>query len=145
MTLDELYEIWDSDSIIDENHLDRASIASAKLHGKYLRILMQHKVKLAALQSDYNTKRQLKFKYYRGEMTREELAENNWSQWQGLKPLKSEMEEWLTGDSDLNKILIKIEYIKVLIEALESIMGQLKGRDWSIRNAIEWRKFVAGA
>lgn len=144
MTLDELYEMWDIDAEIDENHLDKTSIASGKLHGKYLRLLMQHKVKLAALNSDYNTKRQLKFKYYRGEMTREELAEAGWNQWQGLKPLKSEMDEWLNGDSDLNKIKIKIEYIKVMIEALESIMNQLRNRDWSIRNAIEWRKFVAG-
>ena len=145
MNLEELHEMWDSDCNIDEDHLDRASTTSPKLHAKYLRLLIQHKVKIAALQSDYNTKRQLKFRYYRGEMSREELTDYGWNQWQGIKPLKNEMDEFLTGDSDLNKTLIKIEYIKCMVEALESILKQISSRDWQIRNAIEFKKFISGS
>ena len=144
MTLDEILDMWENDSSIDEDHLDKESISTAKLHSKYVRMLMQHKVKYAALNTEYNTLRQKKFRWYRGEMTRDELTSNGWDQWQGLKPLKNEMEEFLTGDGDLNRITIKMEYIKCIIEALESILKEIRGRDWGIRNAIEFKKFISG-
>jgi len=145
MNLEELHDLWEEDCVIDDDRLDRASVKTPNLHAKYLRFLIQHKMKLAALQSEYNTVRQKKFRYYRGEMPKVELEELKWNQWQGNKPLKNEMDEFLEGDSDLNKIKIKCEYIKGMIEALESILGQIKARDWQIRNAITWKQFVAGS
>lgn len=145
MNIEELNDMWEEDCSIDEDHLDRASVFTAKLHSKYLRLLVQHKMRIAALNAEYNNLRQVKFRYYRGELSREELTDRNWTQWQGVKPLKNEMDEFLTGDADLNKINIKIEYIKVMVEALESILGQIKARDWQIRNAVEYKKFIAGA
>lgn len=144
MNIDELNLLWETDCVIDEDHLDRESVTTAKLHSKYLRMLMQHKMKIAALQAEYNNLRQRKFRYYRGEMSRDELKEAGWDQWQGIKPMKNEMDEFLKGDSDLNKIDLKIQYIKIMVEALESILNQVKARDWSIRNAIEFKKFLAG-
>ena len=144
MTLDELHDLWDEDCKINEDHLDRESVRTPNLHAKYLRYLIQHKMKIAALQAEYNTLRQKKFRFYRGEMGQTELTELKWSQWQGNKPLKNEMDEFLQGDSDLNKINIKCEYIKGMIEALEAILGQIRSRDWQIRNAIQWKQFVAG-
>ena len=145
MNLEELHDLWEEDCVIDDDRLDRASVKTPNLHAKYLRFLIQHKMKLAALQSEYNTVRQKKFRYYRGEMPKVELEELKWNQWQGNKPLKNEMDEFLEGDSDLNKIKITCEYIKGMIEALESILGQIKARDWQIRNAITWKQFVAGS
>ena len=144
MQIEELHASWEADCNISEDHLDRESLATAKLHSKYLRILIQHKMKIAALSAEYNGLRQFKFRYYRGEMPKDELVERGWPQWQGVKPLKNEMDEFLTGDSDLVKLNMKIEYIKVMIEALESIMKQISSRDWQIRNAITFKQFIAG-
>ena len=144
MNIEELHDLWEKDCLIDDDRLDKASVATPNLHAKYLRFLIQHKMKLAALQTEYNLMRQRKFRYYRGEMGKNELEELKWEQWQGVKPLKNEMEEFLDGDTDLNKITIKCEYIKGMIEALESILGQIRSRDWQIRNAIQWKQFVAG-
>ena len=144
MNIDELNADWASDCTIDENHLDRESVKTPNLHAKYLRLLSFHKMKQSALEADYNNMRTRKFRYYRGEMTRDELTELGWDQWQGTKPLKNEMDEFLTGDADLNKILIKCAYMKTMVATIESIMNQIKARDWSIRNAIEWKKFIAG-
>jgi hypothetical protein len=145
MNMNDLNEMWQSDCTIDDDHLDRESIKTPNLHAKYLRILMEHKLKLSALQLEYKTLRQRKFRYYRGEMPREELVEYGWNQWQGTKPLKNEMDEFLEGDTDLNKINVKCEYIKHVIDAIESIMQQIKGRDWNIRNAITWKQFISGS
>ena len=145
MNIDELYEMWTADSNMNGDLLDKESLNTPQLHAKYLKLLVQHKMKLSALETEYKILRQKKFRYYRGEMSKAELEENNWQQWQGIKPIKNEMEEFLEGDSDLNKITIKCAYIKNMIEALESIMSQIKARDWQIRNAVEWKKFVAGS
>lgn len=145
MNISEINDMWEMDCQIDDNHLDRESVKTQNLHAKYLRILMEHKLKLSALQLEYKTLRQKKFRYYRGEMGKIELDEYGWDQWQGAKPLKNEMEEFLEGDSDLNKINVKCEYIKHIIEAIELIMNQVKARDWNIRNAIAWKQFVSGS
>lgn len=144
MTLDELIEQWEQDSAIDDNRLDNESIRTPNIHAKYLRILLNYRMKLAALKTEYNTLRQKKFRYYRGEMGKSELEENGWEQWQGLKPLKAEMNEFLEGDADLNRITIKCQYLENMIQGAESIMNQIKARDWQIRNTIEWKKFIAG-
>ena len=144
MNIEQLQEEWDTDTHIDDNHLDREAIRTSQLHAKYLRHLIQSKLKLAKMRADYNTLRQAKFRYYRGEMGRDELAEREWQQWQGVKPLKNEMDEFLGGDTDLNTLRVKIDYLETMIYFLESVLGQIKARDWQLKSAIEWKKFLAG-
>jgi hypothetical protein len=88
--------------------------------------------------------RKAKFRYYRGELSRDELNELGWVQWQGVKPLKNEMDEFLTGDTDLNTLRVKIDYLETMIYLLESILGQIKARDWQLKTAVEWKRFLAG-
>ena len=96
------------------------------------------------MQSDYNLLRKNKFRYYRGELSRDELNTLEWEQWQGVKPLKNEMDEFLQGDTELNTMKVRIEYLETMIYLLESILGQLKARDWQIKTAVEWKRFLAG-
>jgi hypothetical protein len=144
MTLDEIQNEWEKDCEIDDNYLGENSIITPKLHSKYLKILIGVKLKHTKLQSDYNQLRKSKFRYYRGELGREELQDLGWDQWQGVKPLKNEMDEFLTGDSELNTMKVRLEYLETMIYLLESILGQLKARDWQIKTAVEWKKFLAG-
>ena len=145
MNIEQLQEEWDADTIIDDNHLDREAIRTSQLHAKYLRHLIQAKLKLAKMRADYNTLRQSKFRWYRGEMGRDELKELGWEQWLGVKPLKNEMEEFLTGDKDLNTLNIRIEYVAVMVTMLEAILSQVKSRDWQIRSAVDFKKFISGS
>ena len=144
MNIEQLQEMWEADCEIDDNYLGEQSIATPKLHAKYVKMLVQVKLKHTKLQSDYNLLRKNKFRYFRGEMSREELKENNWDQWQGVKPLKNEMDEFLTGDGDLNQLEVKIKYLETMIYLIESILQQIKARDWQIKTAVEWKKFLAG-
>ena len=144
-TLEEILDMWEIDSQINSDHLDESSTTSPKLHSKYIRLLTEAKLKSTKLTIDYAELRKLKFRYYRGELSREELTELGWPQWQGNKPIKSEMDEFLKGDSDLTKIQSRIDYLKIMIETLESILNEIKGRAWTIKNAIAWKQFIAGA
>ena len=144
MNIEQLQEMWEADAEIDDNFLGEQAIATPKLHAKYVKLLVQVKLKHAKHQSDYNLARKNKFRYFRGEMSRDELKERDWEQWQGIKPLKNEMDEFLTGDADLNQLEVKIKYLETMIYLLESILGQIKARDWQIKTAVEWKKFLAG-
>ena len=144
MNIEQLQEEWDKDCEIDDNYLGEHATKTPKLHAKYIRFLVNVKLKHTKLQSDYNLLRKNKFRYYRGELSREELQALDWSQWQGIKPLKNEMDEFLSGDSDLNTLRVKIDYLETMIYFLESVLGQIKSRDWTIKTAVEWKKFLAG-
>jgi len=144
MKLEEMQDMWDADCQIDDNYLGEQSTATPKLHAKYVRLLVNIKLKHTKLQSDYNMLRKAKFRYYRGELSRDELETLGWVQWQGIKPLKNEMDEFLTGDTDLNTMKVKLDYLETMIYFLESVLSQIKARDWQIKTAVEWKKFLAG-
>lgn len=144
MTLDELQQMWENDAEIDDNYLGENSVATPKLHAKYIKLLVGAKLKHTKLQSDYLLLRKNKFRLYRGEMSRDELTNLGWDQWQGVKPLKNEMDEFLQGDSDLVTIKVKIDYLETMIYFLESVLSQIKARDWQIKTAVEWKRFLAG-
>jgi hypothetical protein len=144
MTIEEILQEWDIDSEMDDNHIDNESIKVPKLHAKYIRHLIQAKLKNTKIQNEFNLLKKTKFRYYRGELSRDELTELNWQQWQGVKPMKNEMEQFLDGDTDLNNIKVKIEYLNSMVYLLESILGQIKARDWQLKNVLEYKKFIAG-
>jgi hypothetical protein len=144
MNIEQLQDEWDKDSEIDDNYLGEHATKTPKLHAKYIKLLVNVKLKHTKLQSDYNLMRKNKFRYFRGELSREELQSLEWSQWQGIKPLKNEMDEFLQGDTDLNTLKVKIDYLETMIYFLESVLTQIKARDWQLKSAIEWKKFLAG-
>ena len=144
MNIEEIQQMWEQDSIIDDNHLGEASTVTAKVHSKYIKLMVCVKIKLTKARGDYNILRKNKFRYYRGELSREELAELGWQQYQLIKPLKNEMDEFLQGDQDLITLNTRIEYLETMGYLLEGILGQIKSRDWQLKNGIEWKKFLAG-
>jgi hypothetical protein len=143
-TLDDILAQWDIDTNIDSNHLDRASIETAKLHAKYLRCLSLTKIKKTQIEGQFNQLKKLRIKYYRGEMSREELHQYGWQQYQYNKPLKTEIDDILKGDEELQQVRTRLEYVEIMITTLESILNQLKQRDFQISNSIKWKQFISG-
>ena len=144
MNLDELKAEWAKDSIIKENDLNREALRTPQLHSKYLELLINAKMKLAKLKHDLARVEQFKIRYWKGELTKEELTEYNLPQWQYNKPLKSELESMLAADEDCILIKNKMDYCEMMIYFLESVMNAIKSRGWDIRNAVEYLKFQAG-
>jgi hypothetical protein len=144
MKLSEIQDMWSKDAKINELDLGKSSIQIAELHAKYLNILSNTKLQLRKCEADYLRLRRTKFKYYRGEMTLDELKEHNWNQYQGLKPLKNEVEDIVNCDEDVIRCVDKVEYMKAMLYQLEQIIRSLNGRGWEIKNAIEWTKFTNG-
>jgi hypothetical protein len=144
MNMNEIQDEWEKDCQIDDNHLGEASTYTPNLHSKYLKLIIGVKLKLTKSRGDYNLLRKNKFKYYRGEMPRDELISLGWEPWQFNKPLKNEMDEFLQGDKDLIDLNLRIEYLETMGYLLDSILSQIKARDWQLKNAITWKQFLAG-
>ena len=136
--------MWQSDSAINQDDIVVESLKTPKLHSKYIEMFIQAKVHKARKQSEYYKLRYMKLKYYRGEMTREELEFMGWEQYQGVKPIRSDLEEILNGDKELIERKEQIDYYDAMYSLLEGILQQIKGRDWQIKNHIEAIKFNAG-
>ena len=145
MKLTEIQEEWSKDSKINELDLGSEAIKVANLHAKYLSLLSNTKLQLRKAESDYNNMRRVKYRYYRGELTRDELEKLSLDQYLGNKPLKNEMDEFLQFDEDLNLLTDKIEYFKTVTYTLEQILRSLNSRTWDIKTAVEWQKFTNGA
>lgn len=144
MKLSDIQAEWERDSKIDETELGREALRVPTLHSKYLTVLSKTKLLLRKAESDYWNTRRLKYKYYRGEMSREELEEAGWEQFQGNKPLKNEMDEFLQCDKDLIELQDKVEYHRTVIYTLEQIIRSVNSRSWDIKSSIEWSKFTNG-
>lgn len=144
ITLNALLQQWEADAVIDRENLDAAALDAPKLHSKYLNILTQAQLSRAKTQAELNLLTGVRFRYYRGELSKDELEEYGWKQWQGVKPLRVEMDQMLEADPVLDKVRLRLAYLQALYDAVQSIMTQIKARDWQVRNAISWRQFIAG-
>jgi len=144
MKIEELHDAWAIDSVIDPLNLESELLNIPKIHAKYLRHLTNSKLILRKAESDLIRIRALKAKYFRGEMGLSELQELGWSQYQGNKPLKSEIDDIINKEEEVLKKIDKVEYYKILVQSIEYVMKEISSRHWAIRSAIEHKKIVNG-
>ncbi len=143
MTLDEMRSEWDKDCQLDENDLSGEALKIPMLHSKYLNELIQYKLKHTKVLMDIAQLRALKGRYFRGELTTDELKERGWNQWQ-YKTLKADIEGLIEADSDIQTLIVREQYVKTILYFLESCMSEIKNRNFAIKSALDWIKFRAG-
>jgi hypothetical protein len=115
-----------------------------QLHAKYLEYFVYFKSKLAASEKKHNKMMWQKRKYWRGEMDLAELNQHGWSQWQGLKPSSSEINQLLEMDSDMNDLAEIVAGYKTAVQTSEYILKQIQGRDWALKSLIDYQKYLSG-
>jgi len=141
MTLEELQEQVDKDLKINEAELDLESLKTPQLHNKYLKHYNNFKLLMTRAESDYKILKRVKWEYYTGKASPKVYQEKPFN----LKIMKSDLDKYLDSDEDLIKSKQKIEYLETVVNYLDRTLKIIGGRDWQIRNSIEWRKFTSGA
>lgn len=141
-TLEHILKNWETDTDIDQTEPGKELLKIPKLHNKYLAILTKHKIASKKAQFDYLRMRKVKWEYYTGKMSQEELQSYGWEPFQFT--LKSDITTYLEADGDLIKLLEKKVYHEETISVLESILNELKQRTWQLRDFIGWEKFIGG-
>jgi len=140
--LEQVLKNWERDSVIDQTEPGKEIIRIPTLHSKYLGILIKHKIAAKKAHFDYLRMRKIKWEYYTGKMSQEELAEYGWEPFQFT--LKSDITTYLEADADLIKLLEKKVYHEETVSVIESIMGELKSRTFQLKDFIQWERFIGG-
>ena len=145
MDLKQILKAWEEDGKIG-NDLTESSRITPTLHAKYLSLLADAKLQLK--RSEFKQKELLKLKwlYYNGKMSKEEIDEQGWvyDPFNGLKVLKGEMDYYYDSDPEIQKSEEKIQYWKTVIETLSEIVNSVNWRHQTISNIIKWKNFESG-
>ena len=139
-TLDEFYNDTKQDLTIEESELDRESLRTPYLYDKYLKMYQKTKLHLREVEQKYNEIRLEKHRYYSGNADPEVYKKSPF----GIKVVKQDLEMYLNADPDLAKATDLVEYISAIKDFLEKTLKNIENRNWNIKNAIEWRKFLSG-
>jgi hypothetical protein len=140
--LEQVLKNWERDAEMDQTEPGKELIKIPILHNKYLSILTKHKIASKKAHFDFLRMKKIKWEYYTGKMSREELEQYGWEPFQFT--LKSDITTYLEADSDLIKLLEKKTYHEEVVSVIESIMQELKSRTFQLKDFISWEKFIGG-
>jgi len=143
MTFEELQEQIEKDLSFDETQLDTESLRIPQLHNKYLKHLYSEKLLLKKLRNDMGELTRIKYEYYTGKLDETTLKERGWEPFQ-LRVLKNDVDMYLEGDKDMNRLKARIQLQEERVDYIESTVKAIANRGWLIRNAIDWKKFLGG-
>ena len=140
MDLSELQKEVDRDIKIDDTELDIESIRTPQLHNKYLKYYTEYSLRLRQVKDEYKYLRREKWEYYTGKAQPIVYEQNPFD----LKILKSDIYIYLEADRDLQEVGQKEAYLETVVSYLEKVLREINNRNWTIRNTIEWKKFLHG-
>jgi len=141
MTLEELQSQADKDLVIDDTELDTESLKTPILHNKYLQYYNKFNLLLKKSQWEERTLQREKWEYYTGKSDPSVYKEKPFD----LKVLKNDVHIYINADEDIQKVQAKIVYQEAIVNYLEQILRMINNRSFTIKNAIEWRRFTSGA
>jgi hypothetical protein len=143
MDLKQIRDMAEKDLPIDETSLDRESLRIPLLHNKYLNILHDEKLLLQKYRIDFQKLQKIKWEYFTGKLDEETLKQKGWEPFP-LRILKQDVELYMNSDEELVGLQAKMQYQEEKVNYLESIVKGLNTRQYHIRDAISWRKFING-
>lgn len=143
MNIEAIKELAERELTIDPTELGDESIRIPKIHGKFLNIFHDESLVLRKLENDWRTLRKQKWEYYSGKMSQDELKALGWEPF-AHRILRQDLDIYMDADPDLTKLNARIELQKAKVDYLDSTLKGINNRQWMIRNAIEWKKFLSG-
>jgi hypothetical protein len=139
--LEKLQEMWDRDSIIDPDNLHDESLKISQLHAKYYTIYNTITLLREKARETYNKVRLERHNYYTGKAPAEVYAKEPFMY---KVREKDAIQRYMDADERLSKIDLKIKYYDITLKFLEEIIKMVSNRNYSIKNSIDWHKFVSG-
>jgi len=142
-TLEQILDLWRKDSEIDITEPSKEILNIPKIHNKFLTIMSKHRISSKKASFDYNKIKRLKWEYYTGKMSQEELTEQGWEPFRYT--LKSDIATYLESDKDLITLLQKKIYHDECVSVCESVLKELNNRTWQLKEHMQHERFISGA
>jgi len=141
MDLEQLQEQADKDLKINDSELDLESIKTPQLHNKYLKHLTKFKLMLSRAESELHIIKRAKWEYYTGKADPTVYAEKPFN----LKILRQDVDKYIDSDEEVIRAKQKVDYLNAVVDFLDRSIRQITNRTFTIKNAIDWKKFTSGA
>ena len=141
MDLETLQEQVDKDLKINDTELDLESLKTPQLHNKYMKHYTKFKLMLTRAETDYSQVKRQKWEYYTDKADASVYAEKPFD----LKVLRTDVDKYIESDEEMIKAKQKVEYLQAVVDYLDKTLRQITNRTFTIKNAIDWRKFTSGA
>ena len=141
MTLEELQELADKDLKINDSELDLESIKTPQIHNKYMKHLSKFKLMLSRAESELHIVKRTKWEYYTGKADSTVYVEKPFN----LKILRQDVDKYIDSDEEVIKAKQKVDYLTTVVDFLDRSIRQITNRTFTIKNAIDWKKFTSGA
>ena len=141
MNLDELKLQVREDLKVDDEHLDTESLKNQEIKATYLDHKTRYELLLYRAKGDYKRLYREKWEYYGGKADAKVYASKPFD----LKVLKTDLSVYITSDEEVIDAENKIGYLETVVDYIKGVIKSVDNRGWDIKNAIEWKKFEAGA
>ena len=143
MTLEELEKEWASDCTLNEADIIGETKKIPLMHSKYYKLYIRSAMKVKKLKFDLLELQKLKHEYYSGSLAKEDLDKHGWKQNQ-LRIMKSDIPKHIESDKDIIELSMKIGFQSEMLKFLEEIIKQINGRNFLVKNIIDYLKFTNG-
>ena len=107
----------------------------------YKIISTKFKLLLTRAQDDFNRIKKDKWEYYTGKADPAVYQLKPFN----LKILKADVQQYIESDEEWIKANQKVKYLETIVDFLDRTIRQISNRTFTIKNAIDWRKFTSGA
>ena len=87
----------------------------------------------------YNTKREL-WEYYTGKADASVYAQKPFN----IKLLRQDVDQYIQSNEEYIRAKQKVDYLNACVDFLDRTIRQITNRTFTIKNAIDWRKFTSG-
>jgi hypothetical protein len=139
--LEKIQEMWEKDAIIDPDNLHTESLKIPSLHAKYYDIYNNLILLRKKAEQQRKNIRHERYEYYSGKSDPDVYVQNPFPK--KIRD-KDTMTKYLDADEKLSSSSLKIDYYDTMLSYLEDIIKQIHQRNYQIKNAIEFNKFIAG-
>ena len=140
MTLEEIQTMADKDLKINDVELDIESLTTPQLHNKYSKYHSNYKNLLKVAEQDLARITREKWEYYTGKADPAVYQEKPFN----LKVLRQDVDKYIKSDPEVNKLEQKVTYIETTVNYLERTLNLISIRTFTIKNAVDWKKFTSG-
>jgi len=141
MDLEQLQLEADKDLKINDTELDLESLKTPQLHNKYMKHYTKFKLLLTRTEDELRTMKRDKWEYYTGKADPSVYQAKPFD----LKIMRTDIDKYLEADEDIQRLSQKIAYLITVVDFLDKTIRVIVNRTYTIKNAIEWRRFTSGA
>ena len=126
--------------ILDDEDLHQQSYKNQIIKPKWRDYKSKYKLMMLQCKGEHKRLYREKSEHYCGKADAKIYAAKPFD----LKVLKNDLQMYINSDEDIIELEKKVVYYETIVEFIDGVIKSIDNRGWDIRNAQDWKKFLAG-